>query len=158
AEIGRVQHLVAFRHDAEYRYAEDVLDVVDVEHFPARSALRIVARDEEMFLHALALFGPLGLGIKQAYDPVGIAHRRYLGVGDDDGQIGKPHRQRCAALDTGRTVADDPIEFAAQFPDHSRDTVVGEGVLVPRLRGWQQPERFKTFVADERLRQFRDPL
>ena len=74
------------------------------------------------------------------------------------GRIGVPHRQRRAALDAGRTVADDPIEFRAQLRDDAGDAVFGERVLVAGLRGRQQIEIFQPLVANERLRQLGDAV
>jgi hypothetical protein len=40
------------------------------------------------------------------------------------------HRQRCAALDAGRAVADHPIEFTAQLLDHAGDALLGQRAFV----------------------------
>ena len=110
ADIGRLQHVLALGNDAEQRRREDFEDVVDREHLAARRARRIVARDQDVLLDPLALLRLHGLGIEHADDAVGIAHRGDLGIGDDDGLVGIAHRQRGAALDAGRAVADDPVE------------------------------------------------
>ena len=64
------------------------------------------------------------------------------------------HRQRRAAFDAGWAVTDDPIEILSQIGDDSGDALLGQGVLVARLRGRQQKEILQTLVANERLRQF----
>ena len=87
-----------------------------------------------------------------------IADRRHLRIGDDDGGVGESHGERGATLDTGWAIADDPVEFCAQFPDHARHAVFGERILVPRLRGRKQRQRVDPLVADQRLRKLRDTL
>ena len=63
------------------------------------------------------------------------------------------HGERRAALDAGRTVADDPVEFArAARAITLRDALFGQGVLVAGLRGRQQRQSFEPLVADQRLR------
>ena len=81
----------------------------------------------------------------------GIPDRGYLRIGDDDRRIGVPHRERCATLDSGRAVAQDPSELLAQFRDDTGNAVVGEGILVTRLRRRKQEERLDALVADQRL-------
>ena len=73
-----------------------------------------------MLLHALALFGAFGLGVEQSDDAIGIAHRGDFRIGDDHRDVGEAHRERRAALDAGGAVADDPVEFLAQFVDDAR--------------------------------------
>ena len=69
-----------------------------------------------------------------------------------------PHRQRGAALDAGGAVANDPVEFGAQFVDHLGDTLVGQRVLVAGLRCRQEIQILQALVADQRLRQFCDTV
>ena len=76
-----------------------------------------------MLLHALAALGLQRLGVEQADDAVGVAHRGDFRVGDDDGDVGMAHGQRRAALDAGRAVADDPVELLAQLVDHPGDAL-----------------------------------
>ena len=87
-----------------------------------------------MLVDALAALRLDRLGIEQPDDAVGIAHRGYFGIGHDDGGIGIAHRQRGAALDPGRTVADDPVEFLPQLVNDFGDAVFGQRVLVAGLR------------------------
>ena len=68
------------------------------------------------------------------------------------------HGERGAAFDAGRAVAQDPVEPAPELGDDAADALVGQRVLVPRLRGRQQPEIFQPLVADQRLRQLGDAL
>src|ERR1039458_2125619 len=89
---------------------------------------RMILTDEEA-VDALAALRLDRLGIEQPDDAVGIAHRGYFGIGHDDGGIGIAHRQRGAALDPGRTVADDPVEFLPQLVDDFGDAVFGQRVL-----------------------------
>ena len=110
------------------------------------------------FSTLLALLGLLGLGIEQPDDAVGIAHRRYFRVGDDDGGVGEAHGERGPALDAGRAVADHPIEFATQLLDDAGNACLGQRILVARLRGRQQPQGLDALVADERLRKLRHAL
>ncbi len=90
---------------------------------------------------------------EQADDAVGVAHRRHFRVGHHDGRVGVAHGERRAPLDAGRAVADDPIEERPELADYAVDAVLGERVLVPRLRGGEQEERIDALVANERLRQ-----
>ena len=82
-----------------------------------------------------------------------IPHRGDFGIADDDGRIGISHRQCRAALDSGRAVADDPVETLAQLGDHAADAFFRQRVLVARLRGRQQVKVLEPLVANERLRQ-----
>ena len=66
-----------------------------------------------------------------------VAHRGHLGVGDDDGDLGVTHGERRAALDAGRAVADHPVELLLELGHHPGDALLGERVLVARLRGRQ---------------------
>ena len=104
-----------------------------------------------MLLHALAPLGHQGLGIQQADDAVGVAHRGNLGVGHHDGLIRMAHGQRRAALDSGGAVADDPVEHLAQFADHPGHALFREGVLVAGLGRCEEIERLHPLVANERL-------
>jgi hypothetical protein len=65
----------------------------------------------------------------------------HLRVARDHSGIGESHRQRCAALDAGRAVADHSIEFTAQLLDHAGDALLGQRILVAGLRGRQEPQR-----------------
>jgi hypothetical protein len=69
-----------------------------------------------------------------------------------------PHRQRCPALYAGRAVADDPVEFGAQFFDDLGDAVFGQRILVAGLRRRKQAEILEPLVADQRLRQLGDAV
>src|SRR5215475_10781947 len=105
-----------------------------------------------MLIDALTFFCLLCLGIEQPDYTVGIAHRRHFWIGDNDGYVGEAHGERCAAFNSCRAIADDPIEFPAQLLDYARHAFLGQSILVPGLRRWQQPQRLESFVADERLR------
>jgi hypothetical protein len=70
---------------------------------------------------------------------VGIAYRGDLRIRDDYGGVGVPHRERRAALDAGRAVAQNPIELGTQLADHVRDPLFGEGILVSGLRSREDP-------------------
>ncbi len=61
------------------------------------------------------------------------------------------HGKSRAALDTGRAVADDPVELVLELADDAADADGVEGVLVPRLRGGQKEERLEPLVADQGL-------
>src|SRR5207302_1053093 len=63
-----------------------------------------------------------------------------------------------AALNPGRTVADDPVELVAQFPNDGRDAILGQGILVLSLRRGEQPKAFQAFVAYECLGKLRNAL
>ena len=82
---------------------------------PFAGAHGVVARDQQVFLDPLALLRLLGLGVEQADDAVGIAHRGDFRIGYDDGSVGMPHGERRAALDACRAVADHPVETFAQL-------------------------------------------
>ena len=111
-----------------------------------------------MLFDPLAFLGLDGFRIEHADDAIGVAHRGYFGIGDDDGFVGKAHRKRCAALDARRAVAQHPVEPRSQFGDDLADALVGECILVAGLRSRQQPQIFQALVADQRLRQFCDAL
>jgi len=72
-------------------------------------------------------------------------------VGDDYRRIGVAHRERRAALDSGRAVAEDPVELLAQFRNNAGNAVLGQSILVAGLRRWKQGQRFDALVADQRL-------
>ena len=86
-----------------------------------------------MFGHALALFGFLGLRVKQTDNAIRIAHRRDFRVGHNHGDIGMLHGENSAPFDAGRAVANDPVEFAAQIINDARHAPFRQCVLVPRL-------------------------
>ena len=98
---------------------------------PRDRALCVVARDQDVFFDAPPLLGLLGLGIEKSHDAIGIANRRHFRVGHDHSGIGVSHRQRCAALDASRAVADHPVEFIAQLLDGARDALFGQRILCP---------------------------
>ncbi|MNT02143.1 hypothetical protein D3C72_1366310 [compost metagenome] len=106
-----------------------------------------------MLLHALAAFGLQRLGIEQADDAVAIAHRGDFRIGDNDGHVCMAHGQRRTAFDTGRAVADHPVEMFLQLVDDPFDAFRRQIVLVTRLRGRQEEQRLEALVADQRLRQ-----
>ena len=84
---------------------------VERQHLPADDAVRVVARDQQVFLdRLLAVDGALGLAGQHAEDAVGVAHRRDLGVGDDQRLVGVVHRHQRAGLDAGGRIADDVLE------------------------------------------------
>jgi hypothetical protein len=56
-----------------------------------------------------------------------------------------------AALDAGRAVADHPVELLLELGHHPGDALLGERVLVARLRGRQDRQRVEPLVADQRL-------
>ena len=101
----------------------------------------------------LAAFGAQGLGIEEADDPVGVAHRGHFRVRDHDRLVGMPHRQERASLDACWTVAKHVVESLAQFADDPLDALGGQRVLVARLRGRQQVQRVDALIADQRLRE-----
>ena len=68
------------------------------------------------------------------------------------------HRQCRAALDAGRTVADDPVEFGFQLFDDLGDAFLGQRVLVASLRCRQQKQIFQPLIADQSLRQLGDSV
>ncbi|MCY1225997.1 hypothetical protein D9M72_382110 [compost metagenome] len=86
-----------------------------------------------MLFHALAVFGLQRLGIEQADDAVGIAHRGDFRIGHDDGDIGVAHGERRAAFDAGRAVADHPVEGVLQGGDDLLDPFRRQIVLVAGL-------------------------
>ena len=104
-----------------------------------------------MFFHFVAVFGAQRFGIEQADDAVGIPDRGHFRVGDDEGAVGKAHGETCAFLDAGGTVADDPVEFFAEFLDDTGDACLGQGVLVAGLAGGEQAEGLDPLVADQGL-------
>ncbi len=63
------------------------------------------------------------------------------------------HGELGAALDTGRGVADHPVELLAQFLHDPGDARIGQGVLVTGLRSRQQVQALDPLVLDQRLRQ-----
>ena len=67
------------------------------------------------------------------------AHRRDLRIGDDNSDIGVPHRECGAALNAGRAVAHNPIEPGAQLADQVRHALFCEGILVSGLRRREEP-------------------
>jgi hypothetical protein len=150
-DIGGAQHRLALRNDAEERRGEATSSILSIS--PRDRPLCVVARDQDVFFDAPPLLGLLGLGIEKSHDAIGIAYRRH-----DHSGIGESHRQRCAALDASRAVADHPVEFIAQFLDDARDALFGQDILVPGLRGRQRPQRLEPLVSDEGLRKLRDAL
>ena len=68
------------------------------------------------------------------------------------------HGERGSPLDAGRAVANHPIEFRAQLPDHARHPFLGQRILVAGLRGGKQEQRLDALVADESLRKLGSAL
>ena len=108
---------------------------------------------KQVLVHLLAALSPQRLGIEEADDPVGIAHRGDFRVGDDDRLVRVPHRQKRASLDARRTVAENVVERLAQFADDPLDAVGGQRILVARLRGREQVQSVDALIADQRLRE-----
>src|SRR5580693_9485754 len=111
-----------------------------------------------MLLHALAALRLHGFRIEHTDDAVGVAHGRDFGVGDDDSLVGIAHREHRAPLDSRRTVAENPVKFGSQFGDNAPDPVVRQGILVPGLGCWKQPQILQLLVANESLRELCNAL
>ena len=89
---------------------------------------------------------------EHAEDAVGIADARDLGVGHDQRLVGEVHRQQCARLDAGRRIADDILEVhLGQVGEDLLDAVLGQRILVARLRGRQHEQLVDLLVLDQRL-------
>src|SRR5580704_4941722 len=80
------------------------------------------------------VFGAARLGRQDADDPVAVADRGHLGVGDDDRAVSEIERGDRTMLDPGRAVAHDIVEVFLQLVEHPLDPVALQGLLVPRLR------------------------
>jgi len=129
------------------------LDVLVGEHLAFFDALGAVARDQQMLLDRFAPFDrATGLGLQDAEDAVGVAHRGDFGVGDDDGFVGKEQRHEGAALDPGGRIAHDVVEaHRFELAHHLFHAFFGEGFLVLGLGGGQDVQGVDVLVFDERL-------
>src|SRR4029079_15786963 len=76
----------------------------------------------------------------------------------DDCFVRVTHRKRCAALDSCRAIAENPIEFGAQVCNDAPDTFVRKGILVPGVGCRKQPQILEALVANQSLREFCNSL
>jgi hypothetical protein len=105
-----------------------------------------------VFFDLIASLSLYRLGVEDADNAVGIAHRRHFGVCHNDGFVRKAHGKRGTALDASWAVAEDPIKHLFERADHAQNTLLGKSILVAGLRGGKEREFVEPLVADKRLR------
>src|SRR5574343_443746 len=125
ALVRGLQHFLGLGDDADDLDPQDFLDVLVRQHFAGFDAARVVAGDQQVFLDRLAtLDGAARLGLQDAEDAVGVAHRRDFRIGHDQRLVGKGQRHHGAGLNASRRVADDVVEaLVLQLLDHLRDAI-----------------------------------
>ncbi|OGA74515.1 MAG: septum site-determining protein MinC [Betaproteobacteria bacterium RIFCSPLOWO2_12_FULL_66_14] len=101
-----------------------------------------VRLDQQVLLDRLGTVdGAPGLAGEDAEDPVRIAHRGHLGVGDDERFVGEMHRHQRARFDAGRRIADDVLEIhGRKVAQHLLHALLLQRILVARLRGGEHEE------------------
>ena len=77
-----------------------------------------------------------------------ITHRRHFGICHNNGDVRKTHCERCAALNSRRTVAYHPIEHLPKLANDPANAIFSQGVFVSRLGGGKQRERIDAFVRE----------
>ena len=153
--VGGLQHRFRFGDYAEQGDRKDLLDVLDRQHFALFNALQRIAGQQQMHLDRLQIvFGAARFGSQDADDPVAVAHRGNLGVGDDDRAVGEIESGDRTVLDPGRAVADNIVEAVLQLIEHPFDPVALQGLLVPRLRRRENIKVVVALILDQRLVEF----
>src|SRR5690242_21949912 len=116
--------MLAFGNDSEQRGCEDFKNIIDAQHLAARCPRRIKPGYQKMFCHPTALLGSHGLRIKHADDAIGMADGGDFRIRDDHRLSRKTQRKRGAALDPGRTVAENPVEPALELGEELADLLL----------------------------------
>ncbi len=131
------------------------MDVLVRQHFALIDALRRVAGNQQMFLDGLSTeLGAARLGLNDAENTVGVAHRGYLRVRNDQRFVGKGQGHDRAALDACRRITDHIVEaHVFELLENLFDAFLCQCLLVTSLRSreYEKVPAFAVLILDQRL-------